>query len=111
MTTSRRLFERDGAGLRSQDLKTPLATVVNLCDEVLDEFSGAIPVEARSMVERAREAAYRLSRRIDELLAELARADSPVLGPPDGQSGQAGGAAGGASAARINAIDPRPEPR
>src|SRR5689334_22277441 len=38
------------AQLTSHDLKTPLATVANLCDEVLDEFGDEIPVEAREMI-------------------------------------------------------------
>ncbi len=38
---------RQFAQFTSHDLKTPLATVANLCDEVLDEFATEIPAEAQ----------------------------------------------------------------
>ena len=56
------------AQLASHDLKTPLATVANLCDEALDEFGSQIPDEARRLVEAARQRTFRMSRMIDELL-------------------------------------------
>jgi CRP/FNR family transcriptional regulator, cyclic AMP receptor protein len=53
----------------SRDLKTPLGTVANLCDEVIDEFGTQIPHGAKALIASAREAAFSLSRRIDELRA------------------------------------------
>lgn len=57
------------AQLTSHDLKTPLATVANLCDEALDEFGDQMPDEARRLVNAAKEGTFRMSRLIDELLA------------------------------------------
>jgi signal transduction histidine kinase len=57
------------AQLASHDLKTPLATVANLCDEALDEFGTQMPEGARDLVEAARQRTFRMSRMIDELLA------------------------------------------
>ncbi len=56
------------AQLTSHDLKTPLATVANLCDEVVDEFGSQIPAEARTLIEAARHSTYRMSALINELL-------------------------------------------
>ena len=60
---------RQFAHLASHDLKTPLATVANLCDEALDEFGEQMPAGARDLVEAARQRTFRMSRMIDELLA------------------------------------------
>lgn len=57
------------AQLASHDLKTPLATVANRCDEALDEFGHAMPPEARELIAQARNGVFRMSRLIDELLA------------------------------------------
>ncbi len=57
------------AQLASHDLKTPLATVANRCDEALDEFGQAMPAEARELIIQARNGVFRMSRQIDELLA------------------------------------------
>lgn len=65
------------AQLASHDLKTPLATVANLCDEVVDEFGSQIPTLARTQLESAREVMYRLSRLIDELLETTMTSPSP----------------------------------
>ncbi len=65
------------AQLTSHDLKTPLATVANFCDEVLDEFGEAIPDEARALVYSARQTLYRLSSLIDELLEATIAPHSP----------------------------------
>ncbi len=59
---------RQFAQLTSHDLKTPLATVVNLCDEALDEFGAEMPPPAAKLVAAAKERTYRMSRMIDELL-------------------------------------------
>jgi signal transduction histidine kinase len=59
---------RQFAQLTSHDLKTPLATMANLCDEALDEFRGAMPAEAAKLIEAARNRAFRMSATIDELL-------------------------------------------
>lgn len=57
------------AQLASHDLKTPLATVANRCDEALDEFGDAMPPAARELISEARNGVFRMSRLIDELLA------------------------------------------
>jgi signal transduction histidine kinase len=59
---------RQFAQLTSHDLKTPLATMANLCDEALDEFRGSMPAEAANLIEAARKGAFRMSTTIDELL-------------------------------------------
>ena len=56
------------AQLTSHDLKTPLATVANLCDEALDEFGDQMPEDASALIEAARDRMYRISDTIDELL-------------------------------------------
>lgn len=60
---------RQFAQFTSHDLKTPLATVINLCDEALDEFGEEMPDEARRLVEAARNHTFRMSAMIDELLS------------------------------------------
>jgi signal transduction histidine kinase len=60
---------RQFAQLTSHDLKTPLATVANLCDEALDEFRDQMPEEAAELIEAARQRAFRMSSTIDELLS------------------------------------------
>jgi signal transduction histidine kinase len=60
---------RQFAQLTSHDLKTPLATVANLCDEALDEFRDEMPAEAAKLIESARNRAFRMSTVIDELLS------------------------------------------
>ncbi len=59
---------RQFAHLTSHDLKTPLATVANLCDEALDEFRDEMPEEASRLIEAARNRTFRMSQTIDELL-------------------------------------------
>ncbi len=59
---------RQFAHLTSHDLKTPLATMANLCDEALDEFGKDMPEEAVRLVDAARQRAFRMSTTIDELL-------------------------------------------
>lgn len=60
---------RQFAQLASHDLKTPLATLANLCDEAVDEFGDQMPEEAKRLVQSAAGQAFRLSKVIDELLA------------------------------------------
>ena len=67
---------RQFAQLTSHDLKTPLGTVANLCEEALDEFGEKIPPAAREMIAAARNRAYRMSQTIDELLASALTAHS-----------------------------------
>lgn len=57
------------AQLTSHDLKTPLATVANLCDEAMDEFEESMPEEARTLIKSATSRIYRMSTMIDELLS------------------------------------------
>lgn len=59
---------RQFAQFTSHDLKTPLATMANLCDEALDEFRDSMPAEAARLIEAARQRAFRMSTTIDELL-------------------------------------------
>ena len=59
---------RQFAQLTSHDLKTPLATVANLCDEMLDEFREDMPAQAAELILAAKDRTYRMSRMIDELL-------------------------------------------
>ncbi len=80
---------RQFAQLTSHDLKTPLATMVNLCDEALDEFGRQIPSEAGKLIQAARNRALRMSATIDDLLqsaismheepAQQALSPEPVL--------------------------------
>ncbi len=60
---------RQFAQLASHDLKTPLATVANLCDEALDEFRDQMPAEACKLIEKAKNRSYKMSHMIDELLS------------------------------------------
>ena len=57
------------AQLTSHDLKTPIATVANLCDEAVDEFGDQMPEEAHKLIESARDRAFRNSAMLDEILA------------------------------------------
>jgi len=57
------------AHFTSHDLKTPLGTVANYCDEVLDEFEDQLPKDARQLIEAARATVFRMSGTIDELLS------------------------------------------
>lgn len=66
---------RQFAQLTSHDLKTPLATVANLCDEALDEFGEQMPEAARNLVAAAKARTFRMSRMIDELLASAVAMD------------------------------------
>ncbi|HEV7225261.1 MAG TPA: protoglobin domain-containing protein [Pirellulales bacterium] len=76
---------RQFAQLTSHDLKTPLATVANLCDEALDEFGRQIPDAAKRLIEAAKDRTFRMSRMIDELLASTLPGDHE---PPSTVSGQ-----------------------
>lgn len=67
---------RQFAQLTSHDLKTPLATVANLCDEAVDEFAGQMPDEARDLIERARRGIFRMSNLVDELLGSAIAPES-----------------------------------
>jgi signal transduction histidine kinase len=71
------------AQLTTHDLKTPLATVANLCDEALDEFGPNMPDEAKKLVESARQATYRMSSQIDELLSLAVGAGTEADRPVD----------------------------
>jgi signal transduction histidine kinase len=66
---------RQFAQLTSHDLKTPLATVANLCDETLDEFGAAMPAGACELIEAAKQRTFRMSSMIDELLELSASVD------------------------------------
>ena len=57
------------AHFTSHDLKTPLGTVANLCEEALDEFGDEIPLAARQLIEQAQRTTYGMSTTIDELLS------------------------------------------
>ena len=66
---------RQFAHLASHDLKTPLATVANFCDEALDEFGEQMPGEAKQLIESARARTFRMSTMIDELLSTVTSFD------------------------------------
>lgn len=66
---------RQFAHLASHDLKTPLATVANFCDEALDEFGDRMPTEAKQLIESARTRTFRMSTMIDELLSTVTSFD------------------------------------
>ncbi|MCE9607007.1 MAG: hypothetical protein K8U03_19145 [Planctomycetia bacterium] len=66
---------RQFAHLASHDLKTPLATVANFCDEALDEFGEQMPSEAKQLIESARTRTFRMSTMIDELLSAVTSFD------------------------------------
>jgi signal transduction histidine kinase len=66
---------RQFAHLASHDLKTPLATVANFCDEALDEFGERMPAEAKQLIESARARTFRMSTMIDELLSTVTSFD------------------------------------
>lgn len=75
---------RQFAQLTSHDLKTPLATVANLCDETLDEFGEQMPQEACRLIEMAKQRTFRMSTMIDELLQQSAPIDDfQANGPVD----------------------------
>lgn len=67
---------RQFAQLTSHDLKTPLGTMANLCDEALDEFGNDMPAAARELIAAAKNKAYRMSQTIDELLASALTSQS-----------------------------------
>ena len=62
------------AQLASHDLKTPIATVANLCDETLDEFGDEMPEGACELIRLARDRIFKTSTMIDELLESTLRA-------------------------------------
>ena len=68
---------RQFAQLTSHDLKTPLGTLANLCDEALDEFGNQMPAEAKHLVERARDRAFLMSTTIDEILTATISVGDP----------------------------------
>ena len=70
---------RQFAQLTSHDLKTPLATVANLCDEAIDEFGEQMPAEARKLIEAAKGRTFRMSDMINELLSAVTISDSTEL--------------------------------
>ena len=53
---------RQFAQFTSHDLKTPLATVANLCDEVLDEFAEDLPPDACQLIDKGRGSAFSMQR-------------------------------------------------
>ncbi|HWB09753.1 MAG TPA: protoglobin domain-containing protein [Pirellulales bacterium] len=73
---------RQFAQLTSHDLKTPLATVANLCDEAIDEFGDQMPEEARELVQAAKARTFRMSRMIDELLASAVAVENDGTNGP-----------------------------
>ncbi|MCH7689157.1 MAG: hypothetical protein IH899_21200, partial [Planctomycetes bacterium] len=62
---------RQFARLASHDLKTPLGTVANLCEEVLDEFGNDLPDESAELIQAARRTVFDMSETIDELLSSI----------------------------------------
>ncbi len=58
---------KDFARLVSHDLRTPIATVMGLCEEFIDEYGDQIPPSARELVEEARAQTRRLAHLLHEL--------------------------------------------
>ncbi len=67
---------RQFAQFTSHDLKTPLATVANYCDEALDEFGSQMPEGACKLIQSARDRVFRMSKTIDELLSSTISLES-----------------------------------
>ena len=61
---------KEFADLASHDLKTPLATVANLCEEFLDEFGPQVPAEGRGLIEAARSKTLKLGRMIGRVAGD-----------------------------------------
>jgi signal transduction histidine kinase len=70
---------RQFAHLTSHDLKTPLATVANLCEEAIDEFGDQMPAQARELIEAARQRTFRMSAMINELLSAVSTTDDSEI--------------------------------
>jgi len=58
---------KDFARLVSHDLRTPIATVMGLCEEFLDEYGERVPAQARELIEEARAQTRRLAHLLHEL--------------------------------------------
>lgn len=57
------------AHFTSHDLKTPLATVSNICEEILDEYQKDLPGDSAELVANAQKTVLNMSSVIDELLS------------------------------------------
>jgi signal transduction histidine kinase len=57
------------AQLASHDLKTPLATVSNICEEILDEYQDIMPGDTAELVSVAQKTVLNMSTVINELLS------------------------------------------
>lgn len=66
------------AQLTSHDLKTPIATVANLCDEALDEFGEQMPDGACELIASAQKRAFSMGHLVDELLTTSVGPESTV---------------------------------
>jgi len=73
---------RQFARLASHDLKTPLGTVANLCEEAVDEFGSQMPDEANRLISSARQTVFRMGNMIDELLSTTVSDDPDDLDYP-----------------------------
>lgn len=67
---------RHFASLASHDLKTPLATMANYCEEALDEYQDELPQGARELIQAARDRSWRMGNMIDELLSNANRPEA-----------------------------------
>lgn len=61
------------AQLASHDLKTPLATVSNICEEILDEYKDEMPGDSAELVSVARQTVLNMNGAINELLSATAK--------------------------------------
>ncbi len=57
------------AQLASHDLKTPLATVSNICEEILDEYQDIMPGDTAELISVAQKTVLNMSTVINELLS------------------------------------------
>ena len=77
------------AQLASHDLKTPLATVANICEEILDEYPSEMPGDSAELVSTARQTVLNMSAAINELLSateKLSLAPEDILEKVDSKS-------------------------
>ncbi len=60
---------KDFARLVGHDMRTPLATILGLCDETLDEYGDELPKGACELIEEARAQTRRLAHLLHELVS------------------------------------------